>query len=42
MEEWVTEKFSTVENKNVVLPDLGSPAPYPRENLGKFVKFVPV
>lgn len=42
MEEWVTEKFSAVENKDVVLPDLGSPPPYTRENLGKLVKFVPV
>lgn len=26
----------------MVLPDLGKPEPYPRENLGKLVKFVPV
>jgi len=42
MEEWVTSKFSAVENKSVVLPDLGSPVPFPREKLGKMVKFVPV
>lgn len=38
----MTSKFSAVENKSVVLPDLGSPAPFPREKLGKMVKFVPV
>jgi insulysin len=34
LEKWVTEKFSAVENKEVVVPDLGSPAPFPKENLG--------
>jgi len=34
LETWVTEKFSAVENKEVVVPDLGSPAPFPKENLG--------
>lgn len=42
LEKWVTEKFSAVENKEVVVPDLGSPAPFPKENLGQFVRFVPV
>lgn len=34
LEKWVTDKFSAVENKEVVVPDLGSPAPFPKENLG--------
>ena len=42
LEQWVTEKFSPIENKNVTIPDLGTPSPFPAENLGKFVKFVPV
>jgi len=42
LEDWVVEKFSAVENKSVEVPDLGSPVPYPPENLGKLVKFVPV
>jgi len=42
LEKWVTERFSPVENKEVVIPDLGSPAPFPKENLGQFVRFVPV
>ena len=36
------DKFSEVKNLNVTIPDLGTPFPYPRENLGKFVKYVPV
>ena len=42
LEKWVLEKFSGVENKNVEVPDLGVPAPYLPEHLGKLVKFVPV
>jgi len=42
LEDWVLDKFSAVENKSVELPDLGMPTPYPPENLGKLVKFVPV
>ena len=42
LEDWVVEKFSPIQNKEVVLPDLGVPNPYPNENLGKLVKFVPV
>ena len=42
LEKWVTEKFSPVINKNVVVPNLGDPNPYPTGNLGKLVKFVPV
>lgn len=42
LEKWVSEKFKTVENKNVEVPDLGSPAPYADENLCKFVRYIPV
>jgi len=42
LEKWITDKFSPVVNKDVVLPNLGDPNPYPVENLGKLVKFVPV
>ena len=33
--------FSKIKNKNVELPDMGDPFPYPKENLGKLVKFIP-
>ena len=42
LEQWVVNKFSDVKNKNVELPDLGTPTPFPPENLGKLVKFVPI
>jgi insulysin len=42
LEKWVSEKFSPVVNTNVVVPDLGAPAPYPEEKRAKLVKFVPV
>ena len=42
LETWVSEKFSPVENKNVVLPDLGDPLPFPKESLGRLAKFVPI
>jgi len=43
LEKWVREKFSDIENKNIVLPDLSLPvAPYTKENLGQFIKFVPI
>lgn len=42
MEQWVTDKFSPVLNHNVVVPDLGLPASYPKTHLSKIVKFVPV
>jgi secreted Zn-dependent insulinase-like peptidase len=42
LEEWVKDKFSPIENKEVVLPNLGDPDPYPENNLGKLVKLVPV
>ena len=42
LEKWVTEKFSPVVNKDVVLPNLGDPTPFPVEKLGKLIKFVPV
>ena len=42
MEEWITEMFTPVINKNVVLPDLSTPEPYPAASLNKFIRFVPV
>lgn len=42
MESWVSTKFGPVVNKDVIVPDLGQPAPYTPDSLGKFVKFVPV
>lgn len=42
MQEWVTTKFSEVINKDVVLPDLCSPHPFPEENRCKLVRFVPI
>ena len=42
LEAWVTEKFSPVVNKDVVLPDQSDPAPYPASHLRKLIKFVPV
>jgi len=42
LEGWVTHKFGAVVNKNVVLPDLGNPHPFPKENLGKLVKLIPI
>lgn len=42
LEKWVSEKFSPVKNIEVKVPDLGSPAPYPKESLSKLIKFVPV
>jgi len=31
-----------VKNYDVTIPNLGVPAPYPEENRGKLVRFVPV
>jgi len=42
LEKWVREKFSDVVNKDVTIPDLGSPPPWTPENSMKLVKFVPV
>lgn len=42
LEQWVSSKFAPVINKEVTLPDLGSPTPYPSEKLGTLVKWVPV
>ena len=42
LEKWATEKFTAVENKDVVVPDLGIPAPYSSDRCGKLVKFVPI
>jgi len=38
----VKKHFSQIKNKNVILPDLGNPFPYPKEYLGKITKFVPI
>ena len=29
LEKWVSSKFSSVENKQVTIPNLGDPAPFP-------------
>jgi insulysin len=42
LEEWVTEKFSEIVNKEIEVPFLGDPMPYGPENLGKIVRYVPV
>ena len=42
LETWVTEKFSPVVNSNVVVPDLSSPAPYHKDNMGKLISWVPI
>jgi len=42
LEAWVTEKFSPVVNKDVVLPNLLEPCPYPTTHLRKLIKFIPV
>ena len=42
LEQWVEELFSPIENKNVVLPDLSQPWPFPREQMGRIFKIVPV
>ena len=42
LEGWVREKFTPIENKNVQRPDLGDPEPYRPQDLGKFVKYVPI
>ena len=42
LESWVIDKFSPIQNKNVIVPYLCDPDPYPSENLGKFIKYVPI
>jgi secreted Zn-dependent insulinase-like peptidase len=42
LEKWVRQSFSDIENKNVVLPDLGYPKPYGEKELMKLIKFEPV
>ncbi len=42
IEEWVKEKFSPIVNKNVEVPTLVDPHPFPKGSLGKLVKIVPV
>ena len=37
LEKWVNESFSPIENKDVTLPDLGTPESFLPENLGKFI-----
>lgn len=34
MEKWAHERFSSIVNKDVVIPELGDPAPYDDKNLG--------
>ena len=43
LEQWAIALFSKVENKNVVVPNLGEPAlPFTHENLGKIQRYKPV
>lgn len=42
LEMWANKLFSSIKNKDVVVPDLGNPLPYDRNNLGYMYKFVPV
>ena len=42
MEGWVTSKFGEVVNKDVELPNLVDPNPYPPEALSRLVRYVPV
>ena len=42
MEQMVMDKFSSVVNKQIVMPDVSVPKPYPTSHLSKFIKFVPV
>jgi len=41
-EELIKSLFSGIPDKEVVLPDLGSPAPYTEANLGKLYRIVPI
>ena len=42
LEGWVKDKFSPIVNKNVERPDLGQPEAFGPDNLGKFVKYIPI
>jgi insulysin len=42
LEKWTNEKFSIIENFDVVVPDLNAVPCYPEERLGQLVKYVPV
>lgn len=42
LELWARNLFSQVEDKNVSVPDLGTPPAYSSENLGELLRFVPV
>lgn len=41
LEEWANKFFSSIENKNVIVPDLGTPAPYDQKNLAHLYRFIP-
>jgi insulysin len=38
----VKEKFTPIVNKDIVVPPLGDPSPFPESHRKKLVKFVPV
>lgn len=43
LEEWAVTKFSGIENKNVVVPDLSLPKiPFDEENMGQIARFQPI
>jgi secreted Zn-dependent insulinase-like peptidase len=42
LEKWAVELFTDIKNSDVVVPDLGSPAPYDNKNLAHIYRFVPV
>jgi secreted Zn-dependent insulinase-like peptidase len=42
LEKWAHEKFSTIVNKDVTVPELGTPAPYDEKNTGYIYRFVPI
>ena len=41
-EEWVTDKFSPILNKDVVIPSFLEPAAFPKDYLGKIIRYVPI
>jgi len=42
LEQWVKSKFTDIANKEVVLPDLCSPEPFPLEYRGRLIRQVPI
>jgi len=42
MEACVTKYFSPIVNKNIIVPNLSVPEPFPISYLHKFVKFIPI